>query len=414
MELSTKESTFKDEHPEQRIEGNETNSEASSSEEAEESDRLAALIRRREKARQEQQYINAQSFLKKSAATHEESATHERNHEDEQLNLYAQQAEQFLEKAFSEDKSGDVLVLGGSNSSPDNSSGGENGNESFDSDEVLFENTTDSSSVADDRRNLERYSQQFEEFLTLEPDEDEILMNSGILSTSEVSSHTQDEIQGLRDIHRALSLSQDSLNSDRMDDCEGNATKNLEDKSRFSHGDSGPDFPSGQKSSEESVSRDDTVEKLQDENENLFNMLVECMATMDTICSEVEETLDAMARDNARLKSISEIYRSQAEENRHKFETARNCESCNHSDSVELELDSTKIQLDEAKLRCSTLEEKLKSKKGKQSSREKRYLSEIEALKQNLTRISKENERERQTSKELRQKISDYSKLTAD
>ncbi len=400
MVSSTGDDFYEDNVLKKSEEFSDTSSESSEKNESKEPGRLTALILRREKARLEQQKINAQSFLKKSNPKSDESLVPEYNStvkekDQARLDTYAQEAGLFLDKALNEDSDGDVLVLGGKTSSEGNSSRDKYSNDgSLDSDEIVFERSTGSSTISDDKRKLERYAHQFGEFLTIEPEENEILMNSGMLSSSEISSNLLVESEKLDDLDRSLSFSNDPSsiqNFSRIQEMlsESSPNESFSEPQR-----------EGSKYHEQSF-----IENLEVENQVLTDMLVNSYATMDMMVSEVEETIDAMARDNARLKSISEIYRSQAEEIRHKFETVRNCDQCNVSDSLELQLQQAKIEIDESKLKYSALEQKLNSRKEKFSSKERRYVSEIEALKRDLSNISKENERERTVSRELRQKL---------
>lgn len=415
MESSTNDDFIDEKVLNEIDEAYEQSSDSLSDSESKDSGRLTALIIRRDKARLEQQYINAQSFLKNSETSKGESFIQERNltvKENEQalLNSYANEAGLFLEKALYEEENGDVLVLGGAYSSKENGSEDSSSTDkSLDSEEVVFERNTDSNSIADDKRKLERYAFQFGEFLTLEPEDDEILMNSGILSSSELSSNIQNDSQELQEIATSFSLSHDSSIAeneyyDFQMFAENNTEKYISDEEEYKSN----TFQTRELRTSESEEKA-SVKKLQVENQELFDMLVESFATMDMIVTEVDETIDTMTRDNARLKSISEIYRSQAEEIRHKFEAARNCTECNESDSLELELADAKLLLDESKLLCSTLEQKLNARKQKYDAREKRYVSEIQALKHDLNRICKEHDRERAVSRELRLKLIESS-----
>jgi len=419
------------------FEGNDVDT-GSESEDSKEPGRLTAFIIRRDKARLEQQYINAQSFLQKtegpdSPALIEETNLRAPEESSIQLSTYAREAEEFLDKAFDDTIDDEELVLDGRSSEEDSSGFGSYGSVSTLPDDPKEK---EDASVQKTLADLQRYAEEYEDFLSKELGDD--LVDDGDDTEDQITIGTG-EIPRFPDMPSSLDLEGNSNASFPGEDAPSilprgpsailsiGSESNLRRETKYSF--YGREENASTDQNQDENNHSDSSE-LEEGNFNRGNMrlylnevqsligrnksetqpegsneIMDAYNIMRKMVDEAEDTVDLLERDNFCLKQLMDSYRKKYEEVLQVYSKTANSKSMDNfsgNEAIKKDLELTRIEVDEAKMVIASLERKLNNaqieiamKDYHLKNQESIFFSDVQALMIYIKQLSVELETEK-------------------
>lgn len=377
--------------------------------------RLTALRMRRAKARRRQQYLNAQSFLKKTSEEFEQSLQDDKSDfsdndvERKQLSSYEKEAEEFLEKAMNFENSEDedkVLVLDGRQTDFEDE---EQLNSSLHERNVTHSSEDDASSIEKTKAELERYSLAFGEFLSQELENNDV--------DSEEDKDLNDYESGFSTGDGIENSDEELLDSEKSEEDKA-LSKNGQDESKLTDKNKNRASVRRTKSGLKLVSHLNTVQKAIRSNRNLnesfiFKELLNSYDLIRLMVEETEDTLDFLEKENSSTKSMLKFYENKYKASQGEINDSQESEKRKDFKDLEFELEISKIEVDEANRRSQTLERKLISAKRELNLQEQRltaqqdmYEFDAKEMRERIARLEQNLYYEKSRSNDLLSQLS--------